>query len=567
VNGDLDTAVYERVEVVRGATGLTSSTGNPSASVNFVRKRPLATPSAALDLTLDSWDARRLTADLSTPLNASGSVKGRAVLVAQDGDSWLDRYHLRKGVGYGVVTAQLSPQTAVTVGHLTQDNRTRGGMWGALPLHYQDGTPTAYARSVSTSADWSRWDTRTHSTFAELTHTLAGWRLAAVASHQDTASDAKLQYVYGTPERGSEAGLFAYPSAYQSRHRQSLLDLSASGAINLAGRTHEVMLGAAASRSRLDDQSRYGRGIGTELTREEAFGGAYPEPRFDASVDGSSYQDKRRSAYAAVRWNLAERVKLLTGANTTHADGSGTSYGMSKASSAGKTNPYAGIVVELTPAISTYASYIGIFNPQSETGLDGSPLAPATGSNAEAGFKADLGADRLHLAGAVFRTRQRNIAEQAGMVGVRAWYRGIDAEATGAELELSGELARGWQASVGLTHLRIENEAGEDVKTYVPRTLLRAASTWRPAALPNLKLGASLTWQSAIERAPEDNFVARQGAYAVLGLMGQYAFNERLTLAVNLNNATNRRYLTSLYWSQAYYAAPRNGSATLSWTW
>ena len=39
-NGDIDTAVYQRVEVLRGANGLMSGTGNPSATVNFVRKRP-----------------------------------------------------------------------------------------------------------------------------------------------------------------------------------------------------------------------------------------------------------------------------------------------------------------------------------------------------------------------------------------------------------------------------------------------------------------------------------------------------------------------------------------------
>jgi len=37
VEGDIDTAVFERVEVIRGANGLMSGTGNPSATINFVR--------------------------------------------------------------------------------------------------------------------------------------------------------------------------------------------------------------------------------------------------------------------------------------------------------------------------------------------------------------------------------------------------------------------------------------------------------------------------------------------------------------------------------------------------
>jgi len=48
--------------------------------------------------------------------------------------------------------------------------------------------------------------------------------------------------------------------------------------------------------------------------------------------------------------------------------------------------------------------------------------------------------------------------------------------------------------------------------------------------------------------------------------MARYQIDKHLTLSVNLNNVTDKKHLTSLYWTQSYYAAPRNGSATLSWT-
>ena len=40
VSGQLDTAFYDKVEVVKGAAGLVTGLANPSATVNFVRKRP-----------------------------------------------------------------------------------------------------------------------------------------------------------------------------------------------------------------------------------------------------------------------------------------------------------------------------------------------------------------------------------------------------------------------------------------------------------------------------------------------------------------------------------------------
>ena len=103
------------------------------------------------------------------------------------------------------------------------------------------------------------------------------------------------------------------------------------------------------------------------------------------------------------------------------------------------------------------------------------------------------------------------------------------------------------------------------MRTYVPRTLLRMATTYQVPALPGLKIGASLNWQGDTERDQGEGIVTRQQSYAVLGLMARYAFNDQLSLAVNVNNLGDKRYLTSLYWSQAYYAAPRNASATLAW--
>ena len=84
--------------------------------------------------------------------------------------------------------------------------------------------------------------------------------------------------------------------------------------------------------------------------------------------------------------------------------------------------------------------------------------------------------------------------------------------------------------------------------------------------MPALKLGATAAWQDEthIDQAP--GIVTTQGAYATLGLMASYQIDKHLSLSVKLNNVTDKKYLTSLYWTQSYYAAPRNGSATLTWT-
>ena len=54
----LDLALYDRVEVVRGATGLLSGAGNPSASVNLIRKHAdSAELAGSVSVNVGSWAA------------------------------------------------------------------------------------------------------------------------------------------------------------------------------------------------------------------------------------------------------------------------------------------------------------------------------------------------------------------------------------------------------------------------------------------------------------------------------------------------------------------------------
>ena len=57
----------------------------------------------------------------------------------------------------------------------------------------------------------------------------------------------------------------------------------------------------------------------------------------------------------------------------------------------------------------------------------------------------------------------------------------------------------------------------------------------------------------------------RQDGYALLGLMARYEFAPGWSATLNLDNLTDEKYLTSLYWGQGYYGAPRNYTLSLNW--
>lgn len=570
VDGDLDTAIYERVEVVRGATGLLSSTGNPSATINFVRKRPTSSFQASAGLLLGSWNQKRVDADLSTPLNAAGSVRGRVVLAAEDKDSYLDRYHLKKAVFHGVVEADLGDNTLLTAGHTQQANRPEGNNWGALPLWDSEGNATHYDRSVNTAPGWAHWNADLGQTFVELKHQLAsGWLLQGAYTHKSVSSQGRLFYIYGEPDAQTGAGMLAWPSRYDLDNTQNIVDLRASGAFELAGRQHELVVGVSASRSGLQDVSNYGRGIGTELPDLATWDGDYPMPIFDQGGGGSAFVDRQQSLYAAARLRPTDALQLIIGANATWIDSEGESYGSARGKKESKATPYAGLVYDLTPTLSAYGSYTTIFYPQSEVGAGFDRLASADGRNIELGLKSEWLDKQLLGSVALFKSRQNNLASYAYYDEDRgvSVYEGVDTLSQGVELELVGALTPRLKVSAGYTWLQVEDVDGRTTRNFTPRQLLRLAGTWQ--ALDKLKLGATLAWQSAIHRddvaANGTSVHTRQPAYALLDLMARYDFDRHWSAALNIDNVTDEKYLTSLYWSQSFYGAPRSVSVSVNW--
>ncbi|MBV5295935.1 MAG: TonB-dependent siderophore receptor [Curvibacter lanceolatus] len=572
--GDMDTALFDRVEVLRGANGLMSSTGNPSATINFVRKRPTTDFQASAGLSLGSWNNRRLDADIAGPLNAAGTLRGRLVLADQDKNSYLDRYSLHKQVLSAVLEADLAPGTRLSAGLSYQKNQPRGSMWGALPLYNTDGSATQYPVSTSTAANWSNWNTSDTRSFVELAHQLdSGWQIKGVLSQRLLRSEGDLFYAYGTPDASTGLGLYSYPSYYRSREKQTLVDVYASGPFDLAGRRHELVLGASTARSDTQQLSWYSADIGTALPSLSHWTGNYTQPSFDAYSNSASFVIRRQSVYGTARWNLSDRLKLFTGGNVTQVDSSGQNYGVQHQYAKTKALPYLGGTYALDAQHNLYASYAGIFNPQTEVGANLQPLPPIEGRNLEVGAKGEWFERRLNASASVFRTQQNNTAEAtATYVGSTLVYSTVDATSTGFELDVGGRLTPAWELSGGFTHMRIRNDStGADARTYVPRQTLRLSTVYKVDRLPGLKLGANLRWQSQISRdqgmtdTQGREIVTRQAAYALVGLMARYDFDAHWSATFNIDNLTDRKYINSLYWAQGFYGAPRNAKLSVQW--
>ena len=97
-----DSYLYDRVEIIRGSNGLSTGVGDPAASVNFVRKRPLAKNAGELNLKYGSWNNKRVEFDYGGALNKSQTLRGRVVGTWENGNSFMDRIKRKSHAFYRI---------------------------------------------------------------------------------------------------------------------------------------------------------------------------------------------------------------------------------------------------------------------------------------------------------------------------------------------------------------------------------------------------------------------------------------------------------------------------------
>lgn len=115
-DNNADMILYDHVSIVRGATGLMQGAGEPGASINFIRKRPTDFLRREVAAAAAYPTGGRLEADISGPLNAAGTVRGRLLGAADAREATLDRYFKERFVGYGALEIDLTDTTLLNVG-------------------------------------------------------------------------------------------------------------------------------------------------------------------------------------------------------------------------------------------------------------------------------------------------------------------------------------------------------------------------------------------------------------------------------------------------------------------
>lgn len=590
-NQEYDTALYERVEVVRGANGILTGVGVPSATVNLVRKRPQRQFAVSVSATAGSWNLWRGEVDVNMPLTERGDVRARVVLAPQHKHSFRDRYQDKKLAALAVLEADLGDATVLTAGIQRQSNTPTAPIWGTIPRFASDGSRIDLPVSTSFSPSWTRWERTSTTAFASLDHQLNDdWSLRASFSRTRGDSFRLATYGYGAttasapfPDRVTGAGMRLYAGISGGQDVQDQLDGYLSGKFTLGGRRHDLVLGMSHSRM-VSTTDLYGSLAGWSHTIPNIYDwdGSAPEPAYRRTGAWRDQNTRQTGLYASARWRVSEPLSVLTGLRVTNwhrevdsYDTAGAFTGTSAVQDVKrKLTPYAGLVYDITPQLAAYASYTRIFNPQNYRDRDNNPLAPVQGSNAELGVKTELLERRLQASFAVFQTRQDNFGvvdssrPQGSLPDGGTPYRAVDGtRSQGFEIDFAGQLTPQLHATAGLTRAKVTRNANDLIWANLPEYLLRLGADYRfGGSLSPLTVGGDLQWQSKLEgyNVPHPTLGAvtvTESPLTLVNLRATWQFTPKASATLALNNLTNRKYWTNLDYGN--YGDPRNVTLTV----
>ncbi|KAF1068241.1 MAG: Fe(3+)-pyochelin receptor [Pseudomonas citronellolis] len=560
-----DLAMYERIEVIRGPSGLLQGSGEPGGSVDLLRKRPQDEFALGGHLRAGTWDNYQGDLDVTGPLDEQKHIRGRLVLSTQDRDYFYDKGHSSLGMAYGIVDIDLDPDTLLSLSAGYQ--KTDIGPFDYGQSVYTNGRFLNASRSQFYGADWNQSNLYMREFHAELTHAFNDtWTSHSTFNYRGLDSSSLYAYYgQGVNPQTNEAD-FTYQRQSDAYDWYSL-DHNFTGAFDAFGRQHQVLFGANYALYKDHSLSAY-----QDAGLHDVFNPDLPKPDL-AYTSGSDSRLSQGGVYGQARLKLLDPLTLVLGSRlswygTEQRTLLPTSGSWERSPGVNhKYTPYAGLIYDLTPQLTAYASYASGFTPQTQNSVSGQVLAPRKSKQYEIGLKGSYldGALNANLAAFVLRDENRAVADpdnagyyvNAGKIESRGW-----------EAEISGSPLPGWDLYAGYTFLlnRYLDDPSNQGKVYDSEEPKHSLKLWnlyhfQGGALADWRVGGGVRAYSPTSRGAEE-----QGGYAVYDALLGYKVNSHLDASLALNNAFDRRYFSRVPSSYyGIYGEPRNLMLTLGY--
>ena len=549
INGTLpNLAAFDRVEVMRGPSGLFNSASEMGGVINLVRKRGEADGKQILEANVSNPTGYGVTADLQGSLSADDSLVGRTVLqYNQRANPVVDDIggkDNQNSTVYVSVDKQLNDSSKFGLGYLMQDRQiTRNN---GLPT-FADKSLIYLTQDKFYGAKWNDFNSQSHDVFADFENRLAS---AGVISAGMRYSDREADYNYAfagsalVDNKTNVAGIGA------DIHETSLsADVNLSQPFKIGNHQSEYVIGADYKRFKTDNENARTQALGKGLTVEQI------NDLNEVSIIEQARRGEKGFAlvhtentlsetglYGKVNYKPIDKLSLIAGGRLSHYEiesDDKISNANASTDSSSKATGYGAAVYELTPNINAYGSYTQVFTPQYVANKDGELLKPREGDQIEIGLKGHW-QDTLSARLSAYRLTDENAAaptkdgDQVAL-GKR--------QMQGVELEVNGEIMPNLQVSGGYSYLdsdikQASSDRDDGIFLLMPK---HSANLWVSYEADNW-LARPLTVGLGVNAVGE--FSSSQGikadSYNTWDAMVSYPFNDQLTGQLNVYNLFNK---------------------------
>jgi outer membrane receptor for ferric coprogen and ferric-rhodotorulic acid len=598
--GTPDLGEFDRIEVLRGADALFGGLGNPGATVSMVRKRPLEEAQVAFDAFGGSWNNYRLEGDATGPLGSGGAFRGRLDAVYGHRNYFYETASLEKKKVFAVLEYDVTASTLMTVGGSYQWTDSKPAMSG-LPF-YADGRDAHLPRKTSLSFNWSHYDTQAREIYLQLLQKFGDvWKLKVNATALDTTADYRYG-IFDSPIDPDTKRLPVLPAAIlaakPSTQDQFAFDATMTGRFSLAGRRVDVAFGGDYTHVKgdvtIDSVNSFGAPVVNVFAYDPA---AYPRIPSPSQADlprlRSLSTTNQTGVFTSAKLYLNDDLSVVTGARLSINRASNTvsfvlfgtpSSIVEEANDPRKVAPYAGIVYDLSPHYSVYASYADIYlSNQGSRQVGGKFLAPIDGVDVEAGIKGAWRSGAVNGSLVFYGIDQNGIAvadpnasqaDRQRFAPLCCSLPNGSNRSKGVDAELSGELAPGWLIGAGYTFNINRAEVPGDLSSQTPRHLLKLwSSNQLSGGWSRWTVGGNLQAQSSNSQTatactqpnglqcdvPLELLKLVQGSYMFINLRAGYQIDSHWRAALSVNNVFDRVYYQTIGLTNGenWYGEPR----------
>lgn len=514
----IDLAQYDHVELQRGSAGF-NGYGNPSGSVNLVRKKPLDHAQFLVEGQIGSWNNYRVVADATSPIGFDGALRGRLVTVYQDREFFYDTAKDNKTLIYGIAEGDVTPNTLVTVG--ASYTRQQATPWVSGLPRYRNGDDLKLPRSTCLCFDWNRFNVSTLELFGSVEQKLGeDWTIKLNATRTRQKSEMKAGGNVYPVDPSTDAGALFTGNFDKYGTTQFSSEGTVTGSFMLFGQRQEIIVGA--SRVSIDSSDRVGyNGLvsGNAANPYVPYPGGpayyfgspngqfppidvfnfdptnplYTEPRnplptiafnknkFTQSI---AYLNARLTPIERLHLNLTFRgnwIEVAQGFDRLCAGSGFAAYCAGQPIGTRFNTPFdnnydfkesnfswppmGALSYDVTDSVTAYVGYSDIYESQgSYLDRDLRPLDPITGSNIEAGVKWAAKDGRFNVSLSAYRTERRGRGLPDPLNTIRFLRSNLVERSRGIDLEAAGELARGWQISASYSYSE-NKQSGSDYGT------------------------------------------------------------------------------------------------------